>query len=183
MNLMDFVGDINLEESAALEVVVAFADIHDIETFPSLPDINAATENGDLVDLGASTFTFKEGKSFKKFTGTLEKNAFASVLVGVKGALSFKNTLTIQRSAMNKGIVGFMRANRNRELIVAFKPLGATQYVILGWENLPAMFEGGAIDVPAEVEGEKMTQAQIASIYYPPLYIDAISFTPPVAEP
>jgi hypothetical protein len=178
MNLMDFVGDINLEESAALEVIVAFADIHDIESFPALPDLTGATENGELVDLGAATFTFKEGKSFKKFTGTLEKNAFTSELVGVRGALSFENTLTIQRSAMNKGVVGFMRANRNREMIVAFKPLGSTQYVILGWDGLPAMFTAGNIDVPAEVAGEKMTQAQIKGIYYPPLFIDAISFTP-----
>lgn len=180
MNLMEFVGDINLEESAGLEVTVAFADIHDIETFPTLPALGTATENGELVDLGNSAFVFKSGKSFKKFTGTLEKNAFASELVGVKGALSFKNTLTIQRSAMNKGIVGFMRANRNREMIVAFKPLGATQYVILGWQNLPAMFEAGAIDVPAEIAGEKMTQAQIVGIYYPPLFIDSVPFTPAV---
>jgi hypothetical protein len=180
MLLMDFVGDINLEESAALEVEVAFADIHDIATFPELPDLETASANGELVDLGSSAFVFKEGKSFKKFTGTLEKNAFASELVGVKGALSFKNTLTIQRSAMNKGLVGFIRANRNRELIVAFKPLGSSQYVVIGWKGLPAMFEGGNIDVPAEVAGEKMTQATITGIYYPPLFIDAVPFAPAV---
>jgi hypothetical protein len=178
MDLLDFVGDINLEESAALEVEVAIADIHDILTFPPLPTLTGATENGEYVDLAAGAIVFETGKCFKKFTGTLEKNGFASELVGPKGALSFKNTLTIARSAMNKGLLGFLRANRNRELIVAFKPLGGTQYVILGWKGLPAMFEGGNIDVPAEIAGEKMTSMQIVGIFYPPLFIDTVSFTP-----
>jgi hypothetical protein len=181
MDLKDFVGDINLEESAGLGVTVAFADIHDIQTFPELPDLEAGMENGDYVDLGNKVFTFKPGKCFKRFNGTLEKNAFASALEGPRGSMSFRNTLTIQRSAMNKGVVGFMRANRNREMIVAFKPLGSSQWVILGWDELPAMFTAGAIDVPAEISGEKMTQAQIVGIFYPPLYIDSISFTPAAA--
>lgn len=180
MDLMDYVGDINLEESSALEVTVAFADIHDVLTFPVLPDITVAITNGELVDLEATSIVFKTGKCFKKFTGTLEKNAFGSELVGVKGALSFKNTLTIARSAMNKGLVGFMRANRNRELIVAFKPLGSTQYVVLGWKDLPAMFENGTITVPGEIAGEKMTTMNIVGIYYPPLFINTVSFTPAI---
>lgn len=180
MDVLDFVGDINYEESSALEVEVAIADIHDILTFPTLPVLTGVTENGDYVDLAAGAIVFKTGKCFKKFTGTLEKNAFGSELVGPKGAMSFKNTLTIARSAMNKGLVGFIRANRNRELIVAFKPLGSTQYVVLGWKGIPAMFEQGTITVPGEIAGEKMSTFNIIGIYYPPLFIDTVSFTPAV---
>lgn len=180
MNLMEFKGDLNLEESSALEVEVGFADIHDIATFPVLPNIATAIANGQLVDLGAATFTFKTGKSFTKFTGSLEGNAFGFELVGPKGAMSFKNTLTIKRNAMNKGLVGFIRANRNRELICVFKPLGGDQYIIIGWDKIPAMFESGSSDVPGEIAGEKATMATIVGIYYPPLFIDAVPFTPAV---
>ncbi len=178
MDVLDFLGNINLEESSALEVEVAIADIHDVLTFPALPTLTGATSNAEYVDLENGQIVFETGKCFKKFQGTLEKNGFTSELVGPKGAMSFKNTLTIARSAMNKDLVGFIRANRNRELIVAFKPLGGTQYVVLGWKGLPAMFEGGNIDVPAEIAGEKMTSLQIVGIFYPPLFIDTVSFTP-----
>lgn len=180
MDILDFIGDINLEESSALEVEVAIADIHDILTFPPLPALTGATTNAAYVDLAAAEIVFKPGKCFKRFQGTLEKNAFGTELVGPKGAKSFKNTLTIARSAMNKGLVGFARANRNREMVVGFRPLGQNQFVLLGWRGIPAMFDSGNISVPSEIAGEKLATFNIIGIYYPPLYIDNLSFTPAV---
>lgn len=181
MELNDFVGELNLEESSGLEVEVAFAAYHDILTFPDLPDLAAALTNGDYVDLGASPFVMKEGKQFHKFEGSLEKNAFSSTLGGQRGALSFLNTLTVTKNAINKHLIGWMRANRNRPLIVAFRFLGETQYTVMGWDKLWAEITEGTMETSAEVQGDKMTTFGVRSIYYPPMYIDAIPFTPAVA--
>jgi hypothetical protein len=181
MNLFDFVGIQNLEESAGLETEVLIADYNDILTFPDLPDLTAGTNNTDYVDLGAEVFVMKAGKQFRKFEASLEKNAFQSTLVGSRGAMSFENTLTIQRNAMTPELTGFIRANRNRQLIVAFKPLGLSKYVVLGWKGLPAEVQAGNIDIPGEIAGDKMTNLEIRSIYYAPLFINAIPLTPGAA--
>lgn len=178
MNLFDFIGIQNLEESAGLETEVLIADYNDILTFPDLPDLTSGTTNADYVDLGAGVIVMKATKQFRKFEASLEKNAFTSTLVGSRGAMSFENTLTIQRNAMTPELVGFIRANRNRQLIVAFKPLGLAQYVVLGWKGLPAEVQAGNIDIPGEIAGDKMTNLEIRSIYYAPLFIDAIPLTP-----
>ncbi|PRY90588.1 hypothetical protein [Mongoliibacter ruber] len=180
MNLYDFVGEIELEESAGLQVEVAIAAYHDIETFPDLPDLSAGTASKDYVDLGASAFVMKSTKQFHKFEGSLEKNAFSSQLVGARGAKSFENTLTIMKNAMNSHLCGWLRANRNRPLVVGFKPLMGGQFLILGTPGLWAEIDEGSIEVPGEVAGEKMTMFTVRSIFYPPLFIDALPFTPAV---
>lgn len=180
MEIYDFVGNINLEESAGLQIEVAIADYQDIETFPTLPDLSLATDNDEHVDLGAEVFVMKTGKKFQKFEGSLEKNAFNSNLVGARGAKSFENTLTIMKNAVNKALTGWLRANRNRQLIVAFRPLGESQYIFLGYEGLWAEVDEGQLDIPGEVSGEKMTMFTVRSIYYPPFYIDAVPFTPAI---
>ena len=181
MELYDFVGELNLEESAGLQVEVAIAAYHDVLTWPELPDLEAATTNAGHVDLGAEVFVMKPTKAFMKFEGSLEKNAFNSALAGPRGAKSFVNTLTVIRNAVNKQLTGWLRANRNRPLVVAFRPLGETQYIFLGYEGLWAEVDEATLDVPGEIQGEKMTSFTVRSIFYPPLYIDAVPFTPAVA--
>lgn len=180
MELYDFVGEENLEESAGLQIEIAIAAYNDVATWPALPDLDAATSNEEHVDLGASVFVMKEGKKFQKFEGSLEKNAFKSVLVGPRGAKSFENTLTVIKNAVNKTLTGYLRANRNRYLVVGFKQLGDPQYTLLGYLGLPAQVEEGEIDIPGEISGEKMTMFALRSIYHPPYSIDALPFTPPV---
>lgn len=180
MNLYDFQGIQNLEESAGLETEILIADYNDVLTFPDLPDLNAGLTNASYVDLANAVLVMKTGKQFRKFEASLEKNAFQSTLVGSRGAKSFENTLTIQRNAMSPELVGFVRANRNRQLILAFKPLGLQQYVILGWKGLPAEVDEVNIDIPGEISGDKMTNIKFRSIYYAPLFIDAIPLTPGV---
>lgn len=180
MEIYDFVGVQNLEESAGLQVEVAIAAYHDVDTFPALPDLAAATSNAEHVDMGAATFTMKSGKKFQKFEGSLEKNAFQSQLVGARGAKTFENTLTVQKNAVNKDLTGWLRANRNRPLVVAFKFLGDSQYTLLGYQGLPAEIDEGTLDVPGEVAGEKMTMFTVRSIYHAPYSIDAVPFTPAV---
>jgi hypothetical protein len=179
MNIQDFIGDVNLEESAGLEVEVAFADKRDIQTFPDLPDLAASgATNVDYVDLGSEVFVMKTGKKFHKFESSLEKNAYQAELVGSRGALTWQHTLTIAKNSVTKALMGWLRANRNRPLIVAFRFLGETQWTVIGFEKAHAEVQGANINVAAEVAGEKMTSVQIRAIYYPPLYIDAIPFTP-----
>lgn len=180
MELNDFVGELNLEESSGLEVEVAFAAYHDILTFPTLPDLEAALVNSDYVDLKAQVFVMKTGKKFHKFEGSLEKNAFSSTLGGQRGSLSFLNTLTVTKNAINKHLLGWMRANRNRPLVVAFKFLGDTQYTVIGWDKLWAEITEATMETSAEVQGDKMTTFGVRSIFYPPLSIDTIPFTPAV---
>ncbi len=180
MDLYDFVGELNLEESAGLQVEVAVAAYHDVEAWPALPDLTTATANAEHVDLGAETFTMKTGKQFHKFEGSLNKNSFQSQLVGSRGAKSFENTLTVQKNAVNKDLSGWLRANRNRPIVVAFRPLGGTQYVLLGFEGIWAEVDEANMDIPGEVAGDKMTMFTVRSIFYPPLYIDAVPFTPAV---
>lgn len=181
LELNDFVGEINLEESAGLEIEVAIADYSDIEAFPALPDLDTATENGDYVDLGAAVFTMKTGTMFHKWEGSLERNSFASNLGGMRGALSFQNRLTIAKNAINKHLVGWLRSNRNRRLVVAFKFLGDAQYTVIGWDKLWAeIMADSAMESAAEVQGDKTTTIVIQSIFYPPMFIDAIPFTPAV---
>lgn len=177
MDLFDYSGALHLEESAALETDVFIADAEDVETYPALPDLSAGTKNSDYVDLADATFTMKTGKKFYKFSATLERNSFESTLEGSRGAKSFVNMLTITKSGADKDLVGFLRANRNRRLIVAFKNLGATQYCVLGYKGLPAEVESGGVSVSAEVTGDKNTTFVIRSIFYPPLYIDEIPLT------
>jgi hypothetical protein len=182
MELHDFVGELNLEESAGLQVEVAIAAYHDVLTFPTLPDLVTADTNAEYVDLGNAVFVMKPGKAFKKFEGSLEKNAFNSTLGGPRGAKSFINTLTVIRNAVNKHLTGWLRSNRNRPLIVAFRPLGETQYIFLGYQGLWAEVDEATLDVPGEIQGEKMTSFTVRSIYYPPFYIDAVPFTPAAEE-
>lgn len=177
MDLFDFQGVVNLEESAGLQIEVAVADYRDITTWPELPDLTAGTDNPDYVDAGAEVFVMAVGKKFHKFQGSLEKNAFNSNLVGPRGAKSFENTLTVIRNAVNKDLTGWLRANRNRPLVVAFRPLGESQWVFLGYEGLWAEVDEGQMDIPGEIAGEKMTMFTVRSIFYPPIYIDAIPFT------
>lgn len=177
MDLLDFAGELKLEESAALEVEVAIAAYHDIETFPTLPDLTAGTDNEDYVDLADSVFVMKTGTKFHSWEGSLEKNAFSSTLVGARGAKSFENTLTIVRNAVNSKLFGWLRANRNRPLVVAFKFLGADQYCIMGWHKLWAEVDTVTVDVPGEVAGEKATTITIRSIFYPPLFINEVPLT------
>lgn len=181
MELNDFVGELNLEESAGLEVEVAFAAYHDILTFPALPDLETATTNKDYVDLGNAVFVMKPGTKFHKFEGSLEKNAFSTKLGGQRGALSFENTLTVTKNAINKHIIGWMRANRNRPLIAAFKFLGDSQYTVLGYKGLWAEITEATMSSAAEVQGDKTSTFGVRSIFYAPMWIDAIPFTP--AEP
>lgn len=181
MEIFDFVGELNLEESAALEVEVAFADYQDILTFPDLPDLETAIANEEYVNLGTSVFVMKEGKQFHKFEGSLEKNSFSSTLGGQRGALSFENTLTVSKNAINKHIIGWMRANRNRQLIAAFKFLGDQQYTVIGWNKLWAEITSGTMETAPEVQGDKSSNFTVRSIYYPPMWIDAIPFTPGAA--
>ena len=181
LNLNDFVGELNLEESAGLEIEVAVADYRDILTFPPLPDLSTATENGEYVDLGAGVFVMKTGTKFHKFEGSLERNSFSSTLGGMRGALSFENTLTIAKNAVNKHLTGWLRANRNRPLVVAFKFLGDEQYTVIGWNKLWAEITPDSnMETSAEIQGDKMTSITIRSIFYPPLSIDAVPFTPAV---
>lgn len=180
MELYEFVGELNLEESAGLQVEVAIAAYHDVLTWPALPDLAAATTNAMHVDLGAALFVMKSGKKFQKFEGSLEKNSFKSGIVGARGAKSFENTLTVIKNAVNKDLTGWLRANRNRPLVVAFKQLGETQYTFLGYLGLWAEVDEAELDVPGEVAGEKMTMFTVRSIYYPPFNIDAVPFTPAV---
>ncbi len=179
MEIQDFVGEINLEESAGLEVEVAFADYGDVATWPTLPDLGATgLSNAEYVDLGNSPFVMKPGKKFHKFEGSLEKNAFQSQLVGPRGAKTWQNTLTVAKNAVNKAILGWVRANRNRRLVVAFRFFGEEQYTIIGFNKVWAEVDDVAINVAAEVAGEKGTTVMIRGIAYPPLYIDAVPFTP-----
>lgn len=177
MELYDFVGEMNLEESAGLEVEVAFAAYHDVLTWPALPNLSGAIANYEYVDMKASPFVMKTGKMFHKFEGSLEKNAFQSTLVGPEQALTWLNTLTVAKSAVNKHVIGWLRANRNRPLVVAFRFLGETQYTVMGYDKLWAQITGATLDVAAEVSGEKSSSFSVKSIFYPPLYIDAIPFT------
>ena len=178
MEIQDFVGIVNLEESAGLEIEVAFADHRDVLTWPALPDLSAVgAANMDYVDLGAEVFVMKTGKKFHKFEGGLEKNAFASQLVGPRAAKTWQHTLTVARNVVNKSILGWLRANRNRPLIVAFRFFGESQYTVIGFEKAWAEVDDATINVAAEVAGEKGTSVMIRGIYYPPLYIDAIPFT------
>jgi hypothetical protein len=177
MEIYDFEGVVNLEESAGLQIEVAIADYRDIETYPALPDLAAATSNAEHVDLADAVFVMKTGKKFHRFQGSLEKNAFNSNLVGPRGAKSFENTLTVIRNAVNKDLTGWLRANRNRPCIVAFRPLGESQWVFLGYEGLWAEIDEGQMDIPGEIAGEKMTMFTVRSIFHPPFYIDAIPFT------
>jgi|GEM_PF-2357935 len=181
MNLMDFAGELKLEESSALEVEVAIAAYHDIETFPVLPDLTAGTSNVDYVDLKEKVFVMKPGKRFHTWEGSLEKNSFSSTLVGARGAKSFENTLTIVKNAVNSHLFGWLRSNRNRPIVVAFKFLGESQYCIMGWNKLWAEVNEATIEVPGEVAGEKATTIQIRSIFYPPIFINEIPLTE--AEP
>src|SRR5690606_7464955 len=175
---MDYAGEPKLEESSALEVEVCIAAYHDIETFPVLPDLSTGTVNSDYVDLKEKVFVMKEGKRFHRWEGSLEKNAFSSTLVGARGAKSFENTLTIIKNAATSDLFGWLRANRNRQLIVAFRFLGAQQYCILGWDKLWAEVNEGTIEVPGEVAGEKFTSITIRSIFYPPIFINEVPLTP-----
>ena len=177
MNIYDFQGVVNLEESAGLQIEVAVADYRDIVTWPALPDLATATANAEHVDLATEVFVMDTGKKFHKFQGSLEKNAFNSNLVGPRGAKSFENTLTVVRNAVNKDLTGGLRANRNRPLVVAFRPLGESQWVFLGYESLWAEVDEASMDIPGEIAGEKMTMFTVRSIFYPPFYIDAIPFT------
>lgn len=180
MDLIDYTGVTNLEESAGLQIEVAVADYHDVETWPTLPTLSGATANSEYVDLGAEVFAMKTGKKFHKFEGSLEKNSFTSQLVGPEGAKSFENQLIASQSAVNKELVGWLRANRNRRLVVAFRPLGESQWVFLGYEGIYARISDAQFDIPGEISGEKMTQFTVRSIFYPPFYIDALPFTPAV---
>jgi len=177
MDLFEYSGALYLEESAALETDIFIADNEDVLTFPTLPDLSAGVKNSDYVDLAAATFTMKTGAKFHKFSATLERNAFESTLEGSRGAKSFVNMLTITKSGADKDLVGFLRANRNRRLIVAFKNLGASQYCVIGFKGLPAEIESGGVTVSAEVTGDKSTTFVVRSIFYPPLYIDEIPLT------
>ncbi|AWW31848.1 hypothetical protein DN752_17870 [Echinicola strongylocentroti] len=175
---MDYQGAQNLEESAGLEVEVCIADYNDVESWPALPTLTGATESGEYVDLGAEVFTMKTGKKFFQFEATLEKNAFNSALVGARRAKSFENTLTIAKSGVSKQLFGWLRANRNRPLVVAFKFLGETdQYTFIGYKGIPAEVEEATSETPAEISGEKMTSITVRSIYYPPFYIDEVPLT------
>ncbi len=180
MDLIEYTGQQYLEESSALNTAVYIADYYDVETFPTLPVLTGST-NGSFVDLADSVFVMKEGKKFHRFVATLEKNAFTTGLVGAKGAKSFENMLTIGKSGSDKDLVGFLRANRNKKLVVAFKFLGATQYCVMGYDELPAEVDSATLDVPAEIAGEKMTTIVIRSIFHAPYYIDSIPLTPAVA--
>lgn len=182
MDLMEYTGQNSLEESAALNSVVYFADYFDIETFPELPDLETGTKSGDYVDLGNATFVMKEGKKFNRFLATLERNSFTSNIVGARGAKSFENMLTIGKSGSDKELIGFLRANRNRKLVVAFKFLGATQFCVLGYLDLPAEVDDATIDVPGEVSGEKMTTIVVRSFFHAPYFIDAVPLTPAPAQ-
>jgi hypothetical protein len=181
MDILDFVGEINLEESAGLEVEVLIADYQDVDLWPNLPDLETGTKNADYVTL-TGAFQMKEGKKFQRWEGSLEKNSFQSSLVGSRGSKSHENTLTIQKNASNAPLIGWLRANKNRQLVVAFKFLGETKYTLLGWKGLWAEMDEGTITVPGEVSGDKMTMCTIRSIFYPPLFIDAIPTTPAVTE-
>ncbi|MFN3802179.1 hypothetical protein [Belliella pelovolcani] len=180
MKILDFVGERNLEESAGLEVEVLIADYQDVEGWPTAPDILTGDKNEEYV-IASGAFTMKEGTKFHRFQGSLEKNSFVSNLVGPRGAKSPENTLTIQRNAANASLTGWIRANRNRELVVAFRFLGETLYSVIGWQNLWAEVDEGTIDVPGEISGEKMTMVTIRSIFHFPYRIDAIPLTPAVA--
>lgn len=177
MDLFDLTGVSNLEESAGIQIEVAVADYHDVETWPTLPDLTAAVKNADYVDLSDQVFGMKTGKKFHKFEGSLEKNSFTSQLVGPEGAKSFENQLTASQNAVNKELVGWLRANRNRRLVVAFRPLGESQWIFLGYEGIYARISEAQFDIPGEIAGEKMTMFTVRSIFYPPFYIDAIPFT------
>lgn len=179
MDLFEFTGQQGLEESAALQVEFAIADYFDIEAFPPLPDISAATTNADYVDLDDAVITFKAGKHFHRFEASLEYSSYTSQLVGPRGAKSFENMLTIGRTSTGKDMMGFLRANRNRKLVVGFKELGDEQYRILGWDKLAAEVDDGGSETPAEVSGEKLTTIVVRSIYHPTLFIDSIPFTAP----
>jgi hypothetical protein len=180
MNIYDFVGELNLEESAGLEVEVLVADYQDILDWPTLPNLASGETNAAYVTLTGS-FAMKTGKRFQKWEGSLEKNSFNSQLVGSRGSKSHENTLTIQKNAVNAPLMGWLRANKNRQLVVAFKFLGETNYTIIGWKGLWAEMDEGTIDVPGEVSGDKMTMMTIRSIFYPPLYISSVPITPAAA--
>jgi hypothetical protein len=177
MDLFEYTGAIYLEESAALETEVCIADYHDVDTFPALPDLTAGAKNSDYVDLADATFTMATGKKFHKFSATLERNALSSTIEGPRGSKAFMNMLTIMKSGADKDLVGFLRANRNRKLVVAFKFLGASQYCFLGYSGLPAEIDSGGIEVGAEITGDKNTSFVVRSIFYPPLFIDEVPLT------
>ena len=179
MNLFEFTGQQGLEESAALQVEFGIADYFDIEAFPPLPVLSAGTTNADYVDLGDAVITFKPNKHFHRFEASLEYSSYTSQLVGPRGAKSFENMLTIGRTSTGKEMLGYLRANRNRKLVVAFKELGDDQYRLLGWDKLAAEVDEGGTETPAEVSGEKLTTMVIRSIFYPTLFIDSIPFTAP----
>ena len=181
MNLFDFIGTQNLEESAGLEVEVLIADYNDVETWPTLPSLSGATTSAAYVDYASGTFTMKTGKKFLVFEGTLQKNGFTSELKGAPESLSFENMLKIARATMSLELLGWIRANRNRKLVVGFKPLGSAKYLVLGYKGIPAQIVGANIDIPSEIQGEKLTSIDIMSVYYPPLAIAALPITPATA--
>ena len=178
--LLDLVTNFGLEDSAALQVDFAVADLDDVLTFPALPSLTNPTSNAEVVDLGAAVIAFKPTKCFRKFRGSLEASSFTTELEGPNGAKSFVNKLMIVRNQMNKELIGYLRSNRNRQLIVAFKPLSGGQYIVLGWEGIPAEIVAGGASIGAEVSAETKTNMEIRSIYNPPLYINNIPLTPAV---
>lgn len=181
MNLYEFVGTQNLEESAGLATDIFIADYNDILTYPDLPDLTTGTDSKAYVDLGNKVLVMKEGKKFQKFQCSLEKNAFNIKYAGSRGSKSPENMLTIQRNAVSPELIGWARANRNRQVIIAFKPLGLDQYAIMGWDGLPAEIDDAESDIPAEIAGDKFTRIVFRSIYHHPYFIDAIPLTPGAA--
>jgi len=177
MDLADLNRDRNANNDGGVKRTNYIADADLIDTIPGASETPA--DYGELVTITAD-ITFKTGGCFRKIVTFVEANQLDMALVGSKGSISEKNTVTIDKDNIDAATLGWIRANKNAPFVMIL-PLMDGKFLLLGDKDLPVALINSEGTTGRLVEDDKhiplIFEAVGQSAYF---YEGEISLTPAV---
>ena len=177
MDLGDLMRDRNANNDGGVKRTVFIADADLIESIPASPAV--PTTYDELVTI-TEDIVFKTGGCFHKIQTFVESNLLDMGLVGSKGSLSEKYTVTLDKDNIDAKTLGYIRANRNAPFVMVV-PLMDGTFLKLGDIDLPVAMINSEGTTGRLVEDDKhiplVFEAVGQTAYY---YEGEISLTPAV---
>lgn len=156
---LENLGGVSAEPMAGLATKVWLADKRDFDTIvdtKKMEDENPANVAGNLDELMIITdnHVFKTTKCFNTIDFVQETGEVKTKSIGPKGGKIFENEVTIEVAGSQSQLLGFMRAVKNKDLIVLVEEVGTGNIRQLGWSKYGAEASNLEHEITGVLEGK-----------------------------
>jgi hypothetical protein len=175
MDLSDLMRDRNANNDGGLKRTVFLADADLIDSIPA--PAAAPANYGEVVTISADII-HKSGGCFHKIETFVEHNQLDMALVGSKGSLSEKYTVTLDRDNIDASTLGWIRSNRNAPFVLIIGLLDG-KFLMLGDKDLPVALINSEGTTGRLVEDDKHIPLIFEAVGQTAFYYEGeISLTP-----